>query len=184
MRESGIVPSTTAGEAWATERRARRSRSIRSSRESPPAETSRMGRCHGGVLALLLACTGCWSIDSADLVAIGAEHELALTEAELGPEVIDAIASVHVAKNGFYLFGLAPIVRVSLDEAIDELAERARRLGADGVCNIDYTLSPPNPLKFVVFPIPDWGARVQVFGMAYRTKSGEDVATDSTGSKR
>lgn len=145
------------------------------------AEILPMARWHGGILALLLGCSGCWSIDSADLSAIGKEYGLALTESECDPNDVEPVASLQVAKGGFYLLGLIPVVKVSLGEAIEELAVQAKEAGADGVCDIRYSLSPANPLKFLVFPVPDWSAGVQVFGMAYRDRAARAAAHRGSG---
>ncbi|GAB4155155.1 MAG: hypothetical protein Fur0037_23640 [Planctomycetota bacterium] len=119
----------------------------------------------------LVLLAGCWTMDHADLVAIGRKHHLAMTESSGVPESIEPIASLQVAKSGFYLFGFVPVVGISMDEALDALAERAAEAGAYGVCGIRYLVTPANPLKFLVFPIPDWSADIQVFGMAYRNRA-------------
>ncbi len=121
------------------------------------------------MLAALL-CASCWTIDSADLVRIGAKHGLLLSESECEEGTVTPVSSIQVAKGGFYIFGLLPIVKVSLDEAIDELALQAKKLDADGVCDIRYHYSPANVFKFIVVPIPDWSASIQVFGMAYKAE--------------
>jgi len=114
-----------------------------------------------------ITSTSCWSMDTADLTAIGREVGIPVTETPPDETSMQPLASLQVSKSGFYVFGLAPVVEVSLHEAVTALTTLAKERGADGVCNLRYHYNPPHPLKFIVFPLPDWSASVQVFGMAY-----------------
>ena len=120
---------------------------------------------------LFLLLPGCWTLDHANLREISAKYDLELSESEVSEKDVVALGSIQVAKGGFYLFGYFPIIGIGLHETIDRLAAEAKGMGADGVCDIRYNYSPAHPLKFLVFPAPDWSAEIQVFGMAYKWRT-------------
>ena len=126
---------------------------------------------HAALTFLCLLLPGCWTVDHADLREISAKYDLELSESDVAEDEVIALGSIQVAKGGFYLFGYLPIVRIGLHETIDRVAREAKEMGADGVCDIRYTYSPAHPLKFMVFPVPDWSAEIQVFGMAYKWRT-------------
>lgn len=126
---------------------------------------------------LLLLTTGCWSIDTIDLDKVSEKTGLELTH-DNAPRDAKPIASLSVYKTGFYLFGIAPVVSATLEDAVDRFVAKARKLEADGISDIEYEFVPPSPTRFLVFPVPDWSATVWLHGMAYE-RPGVETAADA-----
>lgn len=117
------------------------------------------------VLALLAA--GCQSISTADLQRCLSQHGIHVTAGD-APAAAEPIAAVAFQRNGFYIAGIIPVVRVELDDAVQSIASELHAAKADGISNLRYDYSPASLFKFLVFPVPDWSATLSVTGMAYR----------------
>lgn len=117
--------------------------------------------------ALLLLLPSCWSVHKADYLALEAKTKLHFSEGE-PPDRAITLGSISVTQNGFYFLGFIPIVPINLQESMEVLAGRAKKMGASGIAKIWYKVDPPGVLKYVAFPIPDWSAGIQITGMAWR----------------
>ncbi len=54
-----------------------------------------------------------------------------------------------------------------LEEMVNEMARRARKLGAHGVSHLAVDVQPASAFKFSVFPLPDWSSLIRVQGTTY-----------------
>jgi len=133
-------------------------------------------------LAVLALLTSCYSTTHANLEQYFEGDALLLTEGK-APEGAEPIKILSVYKSGFYLFGLAPIVGVNLQETIEMLCDDAKRMGADGIAHISFDYSPASMFKFTIFPIPDWSSSIHVQGMAWRRGERQKAAPARTGTK-
>lgn len=114
----------------------------------------------------LLAC-GCTSIEVVNLEEYLTDQHLHLS-AKDAPEGSSPLTVVAVHQTGFYLFGVLPIVSVTLEDCVARLTERARELGADGVANLTLDYRPASLFKFAALYIPDWSASISLSGMSYK----------------
>ncbi|HHI80571.1 MAG TPA: hypothetical protein ENK02_11385 [Planctomycetes bacterium] len=119
------------------------------------------------LLLALLLLPGCWAVHKADYLALEAKMQLHFSEGE-PPAKATTLGSISVTQNGFYLLGFIPMVPINLQESMEELARRAKEMGAQGIAKIWYRVDPPGVLKYVAFPIPDWSAGIQITGMAWK----------------
>lgn len=119
------------------------------------------------LLILVLLPGACMSVAQADLSRYAADPVLPI-HTEPPPAGAQPMGVVHVQQDGFYLFGVVPIVKVSLQDCLDKLQEKAAKQGANGVADLEYRVSPADVFKFSVFPLPDWTAMVQMTGTAYK----------------
>jgi hypothetical protein len=117
----------------------------------------------------LLTLPGCYSCEQADITRYLTREGFPLAT-EPPPAQAESLGLVHAEETGFYLVGYFPLVRASLQGCLDRLLRSARALGADGVADLRYEVSPARLFKFSVFPVPDWSARVFVTGTAYRRR--------------
>ena len=105
-------------------------------------------------LALLASCG---SFDAIDLREFAAESEFELTANE-APQYAEPVSLVYTSVSGFYLFGSVPIISATMRDCLRKIVKRARKLGADGVANIEII---ENPASFFtlesVWPFP-WTA--------------------------
>ena len=122
-------------------------------------------------LTLLVVATSCVTTDEANLVGHFKKRGLNVT-ADDAPEGAQPIKMISYYKSGFYLVGCIPVVPIYLEDAVDYMAERAHRLGADGVAHLSFEYDPAALFKFTVFPIPDWSASIHFQGMAYKLPEG------------
>jgi hypothetical protein len=125
-------------------------------------------------LVLFPLLGSCYSTTQADLEKYFEGDALFLTEGK-APEGAEPIKILSVYKSGFYLLGVAPIVKVDLEESIKLLCDGAKKLGADGIAHISFDYRPASLFKFTLFPIPDWSASIHVQGMAWRRAEGGQI---------
>ena len=118
-------------------------------------------------LSLLLLLPSCWAVHKADYLALEKKTQLHFSEGE-PPAKATTLGSISVTQNGFYLLGFIPVVPINLQESMEVLANRAKKMGASGLAKIWYKVDPPGVLKYVAFPIPDWSAGIQITGMAWK----------------
>jgi hypothetical protein len=118
-------------------------------------------------LTFLFLLPSCWAVHKADYLSLEEKTQLHFSEGE-PPKKATTLGSISVTQNGFYLLGIIPVVPINLQESMEVLAHRAKKMGATGVAKIWYRVDPPGVLKYVAFPIPDWSAGIQITGMAWR----------------
>lgn len=129
----------------------------------------------------LLALFGsCYSSTHANLEQYFEGDELLLTEGK-APEGAEPLKILSVYKSGFYLFGVAPIVGVDLQETMQMLCDDAKRMGADGIAHISFEYNPASMFKFTLFPLPDWSSSIHVQGMAWRRPGSVKIRPTGTG---
>ena len=118
--------------------------------------------------AALALCTGaCTSIEQVNLENYLVGQKMTMSANEAPPEA-SPLTVVAVHQTGFYLFGLIPLVEVTLEDCVQRLAKRAHELGADGISDMSLVYEPASFFKFAAFPLPDWSARISLVGMSYK----------------
>ena len=120
-------------------------------------------------LAALLAASGT-SIEQVDLESDLRDADFAMSAHDPPPDA-SPLSVVAVYQTGFYLFGVVPFCPVQLEDCVEQLAKRAKAMGADGVANMQLEYLPASFFKFVLFPIPDWSAAISLSGMSYKLPS-------------
>ena len=118
-------------------------------------------------LLLPLLCTACFSMDTVDLDRQLRENEVYLTE-DPAPDGAYPLTSIAVEQVGWYLLGMWGVSEISLEQCVQSLVDRARRMEADGVANIRVEYRPASFFRFSIFPIPDWSATITMTGMAFK----------------
>ncbi len=111
------------------------------------------------------------NVDRVDYAVYEERYGLDLSQQAV-PADAKAIGLVVAQQEGLYLLGAIPLIRASLDQCIDRIANQARHLGADGVAGLNPDFDPAVFLTFKSFPL-QWSAKVSVKGVAYRRVSSD-----------
>ncbi len=117
-------------------------------------------------LTLGLLLGSCTSIEHVSLADYSARHSLELTQA---PAPADAIPGelIIVEESGFYLLGLLPLRRASMEQCMDNIVRIAKKQGADGVAHLHMEFKPASFFSLSSYTFP-WAATFTMTGMAYQ----------------
>lgn len=116
------------------------------------------------LLALLASAPACTSYEAADLRPYLEKQEFPVTQGP-APADSESVAIMAVQDTGFYLLGVAPIVPVSLDACVRELVREAKKVGGEGVAEVEVSYTPAS---FTLILLTDWWATVKLTGHAWR----------------
>ncbi|MCC6670377.1 MAG: hypothetical protein IT458_04905 [Planctomycetes bacterium] len=118
-------------------------------------------------LLLLLLGTACTSVDQVDVQKLREVHGL---EFSMDPVPADAIAQrlVVVEDNGFYPFGLFPVLKANLYTAVAEVAKVAHQVQGQGVANLTVHWIPPGLINLFGTPLFPWTGTIRVSGTVWR----------------
>jgi hypothetical protein len=129
------------------------------------------------VLGLSAAVPACTSFEAVDLRPYLEKQDIPVTQGP-APADSESVGIMAVQDTGFYLLGVAPFVPVSLDACVRELVREAKRLGGEGIAEVEIVYAPASLLNFTVILLPDWFATVKLTGSAWRKRRGR--STDPT----
>jgi hypothetical protein len=119
-----------------------------------------------GALPVLGSCT---SYEALDLRPYLEQQAFAVTQGPV-PGDADTVGLTVVQDSGFYIFGVLPVVPVSLDACVRALVREAQKVGADGVAEVKLDYRPSGFLIFSATFMSDWTGAVKLSGCAWRKK--------------
>ena len=118
---------------------------------------------------LVQALPACTVYEAMDLRPYLDKQEFPVTQ---GAVPVDAatVGLVAVQDSGFYAFGCVPIVPIRLEVCVETLVREARKVGGDGVAEVQMIYEPASFFTLSAILIPDWFAHVRMTGSAWRRK--------------
>lgn len=118
------------------------------------------------LLGLLPACT---SYEALDLRPYLEQQQFPVTQGPV-PDGAETVGLCVVQDSGFYILGIVPIVPVSMDACVHALVREAKKVGADGVAEVQMEYRPPGFLILSATFLSDWCGALKMTGSAYRHK--------------
>jgi hypothetical protein len=116
---------------------------------------------------LWLALPACTCYGVVDLRELLERQDFPLTQGE-PPPGSETIGFLAARDNGFYLFGILPLMPMSFDDCVGKIVRAAKELGADGIAYIDIHYEPASVMSLTAILLPDWFSYVQLTGSAWR----------------
>jgi hypothetical protein len=117
----------------------------------------------------LLSLSGaCTTTVEADVRRLLENERFPVTMGEAPPQT-ESVGIIAVRDTGFYPFGFIEVVPLSLQACVDEMVERAREMGGEGISLVVIEYEQPTSfLSFSVIFIPDWFGSVTLSGNVWR----------------
>ena len=93
---------------------------------------------------LILVCCGCRTVST----AVIDDKNVFVTTGDLPGRYLPK-GLIEIRETGLMIFGFIPVATGTLQEACDKIIAEARKLDADAVINLEYTVhKSPFPLSF------------------------------------